>query len=261
MNAQMKLAPVFYTLAQVRFNPISQISEFVPRFQEVMRRNEFPDFYEDTQTTVVIENQNGLEPSVLPKKHTRWIFNNIEKNQGYILTSNSLVFHTTNYTNFNNFLSDLLRGVKFLHEILNLSFIDRLGLRYLDLIEPNLNELTHYIKPDLFGASNIIEGNFKHNFSEMLIETSEGNLVVKSFISKDNAILPPDLSPLNLELNPRFKVLTKEEQRAILDFDFYTEDRFKLDLEILKERLNVAHSAISKAFKASVTESAISEWE
>jgi hypothetical protein len=41
---KMSLAPVFYTLAQVQFNPIAQMVDYVPRLQEHLRLNGFPDF-------------------------------------------------------------------------------------------------------------------------------------------------------------------------------------------------------------------------
>ena len=260
MNVRMKLAPVFYTLSQIKFNPISQMNDYVAKFQEVMRHNGFPDFYEDTQTGIIIENSNTTEPNISQKKYHRWVFNNIERNQGYILSNDNLVFHTTNYLDFETFSKDLLRGTKLLHEIVSLSFIDRIGLRYLDLIEPTNNDLSYYIKKEFLGLYNTINGDFKHNFSEALIELTGGKLLVKSFITEDYAILPPDLNPLKLELNPRFKISSKKT-RAILDFDFYIENRFELNLESLKEKLDIAHSSISDVFRFSITESAITEWE
>ena len=40
----MKSAPVFFTVAQVRFNPILSLDSYITAIQEHFRRNGFPDF-------------------------------------------------------------------------------------------------------------------------------------------------------------------------------------------------------------------------
>ena len=39
-------APVFYALAQIRFNPVSLMGDYVPKIQERLRQK-FPDFRQE----------------------------------------------------------------------------------------------------------------------------------------------------------------------------------------------------------------------
>lgn len=256
----MKLAPVFYTLAQIKFNPVSQLSEYVSKFQEKLRHINFPDFNENEITGLIIRQSNNLEPSINQKKTTKWEFNNIDQTEGYILLNDALSFHTTNYDTFDSFLDKLLNGLELLHEIINISYVDRLGLRYLDLINPNTDKkIDDYLKKEFLGLTNIMKGEFKHSFSETAIEINNGTLVVKSFISNESALLPPDLSPLNLKLSPRFNNLEKG-MKSILDTDYFSEKRSIFNLDDIKQQLISSHTIISESFKSSVTDFAIDSW-
>ena len=44
MGQQMKNAPVYFTVAQVRFNPVLSLSTFIPVIQDSFRKRRYPDF-------------------------------------------------------------------------------------------------------------------------------------------------------------------------------------------------------------------------
>ena len=61
----MSKPPVFYALMQVVFNPVSQIGQYVPEFQERLRRSGFPDYKPETQTEVKLSVGPAGRPSRL----------------------------------------------------------------------------------------------------------------------------------------------------------------------------------------------------
>lgn len=65
MGAPLKNPPVYFTIAQVRFNTILKLAEFLPAIQENLRNAGFPDF--GVQKTVVLQllSQNG-QPAPCP---------------------------------------------------------------------------------------------------------------------------------------------------------------------------------------------------
>ena len=44
MGEKMSNAPVYYALAQVRFNPLAALEQYIPAIQDSLRREGFPDF-------------------------------------------------------------------------------------------------------------------------------------------------------------------------------------------------------------------------
>jgi len=124
MAGKLKNAPLFYTIVQIRFNPIVQMKEYIPKIQDQLRRG-YPDF--QTENIVAINIKNASE--VLPQEIqnfpvSRWSFSNAKRNEGYLLLSDSLTFHTTQYDSFDEFKAKALEGLKIVNEIVDLSFIE-----------------------------------------------------------------------------------------------------------------------------------------
>src|ERR1035437_2350134 len=105
---KMRHAPVYFTLAQARFNPILALDSYVPKIQDQLRRQGFPD----TQTVMVATfNLNmaqptdaGSRPQSLPvSQAARYTFLTMDKTAGFILDQGSLSFQTAEYDVFDGF--------------------------------------------------------------------------------------------------------------------------------------------------------------
>ena len=71
-------------------------------------------------------------PSQVPVDQTvRYTFLNIERTAGFILDQAALSFQATEYEGFERFLEAFLTGLRTVHEMIELSYTERLGLRYL----------------------------------------------------------------------------------------------------------------------------------
>jgi uncharacterized protein (TIGR04255 family) len=252
--AKMSLVPVFYALAQVQFNPIAQISVYVDQLQERLRRSGFPDFRAE-KFELTIRRLEESNPDVQPQQHTRWSFTNTERTEGYLLLSNALVFHTTAYNTFDDFLKKTLIGMALVHEIVELAYVDRIGLRYLDAVLPvDGNTLSHYLNPSLLGFSASLDGKLGHSFTETVTAIADGSLVARAVITDGSLALSPDLSPLQLELHPRFMAVNG--RNAMLDTDYSVIKRGRFDLEKIKAQLLASHEIIANAFTVAVTDHA-----
>jgi uncharacterized protein (TIGR04255 family) len=259
VTPKMKLAPVFYTLAQVQFNPIAKMSDYVAPLQERLRRSGFPDFREEKQFELTIRRLDESQPDVQPQQHLRWSFTNAERTEGYLLVANTLVFHTTAYDNFANFLEKTISGLKLVHEIVELAYIERVGLRYLDAIVPIENDtLPQYLNPSLLGLSATLGGNLRHSFTETVTDIENGTLVARALSSEGGLALSPDLFPLQLALQKRFTEINC--QHTVLDLDYFLANRINFDITNIETQLINTHSIITNAFEVSLTDYARERW-
>lgn len=261
MGTKLSMAPVFYTLAQFKFNPITQMSEYIPGLQDHLRRIGYPDFRQDTLLSINIRRADEPQPEIHNIQQNRWCFTNAKGNEGYLLLSDSLVFHTTAYNTFDDFVMKSLDGLDLVHKAIELSYIDRIGLRYLDLISPRAKEkIDDYLAPSLLGLSTPIGGTLTHAYTETLSQIDGGTLVSRAVITDTGLAMPPDLVPLSLQLPPRLSSLTG--RNAVLDFDYFAAQRLDgVESELIKAQLHASHEVITRAFHASVTEHAMKTWE
>ena len=259
VTPNMKLAPVFYTLAQVQFNPIAQMSDYVAPLQERLRRSGFPDFRAENQLEILFRRVEAFQPDIQQQQQMRWSFIDTQRTEGYLLFSNNLVFHTTNYNTFENFLEKTISGLELIHEVVELAYIERIGLRYLDAIVPLEHEVfSQYLNGSLLGLSETVEGHLRHSFTETVTEIAESTLVTRSVISEGNLTLPPDLFPLPLMLQPRFAEING--RHAVLDTDLSVTKRINFDIATVKTQLMKAHKVTADIFKNSVTDDARKKW-
>jgi uncharacterized protein (TIGR04255 family) len=255
----MSLAPVFYTLAQVQFNPISQMPDYVVRLQERLRRSGFPDFRAEPQFGITIRRLEESQPEVQAQQQMRWSFSNAECTEGYLLFTNALVFHTTAYDVFDDFLRKTIRGLELVDEIVELAYTERIGLRYLDAVKPASDDsLQDYLNPSLMGLSTSLEGRLGHSFTETATSDGDATLVARAVITEGGLALPPDLFPIPLKLQPRFEDINA--RHTVLDTDYFVAKRSNFDIEQVKTQLSVAHDIITCAFTASVTDHARQKW-
>jgi uncharacterized protein (TIGR04255 family) len=256
---KMSCAPVFYTLAQIQFNPIAQMPGYVDRLQERLRRSGFPDFRAENQFELTIRRLDEPQPEVQPQQHVRWSFTNTQRTEGYLLLSNALVFHTTAYDTFAGFLQKTISGLSLIHEIVELAYIERIGLRYLDAVVPMENDtLQQYLNSSLLGFSASLDGRLSHSFTETVTVVEDGNLVARAVITDGALALSPDLFPLQLELQPRFSVVNG--RNAVIDTDYSIVKRKDFNLKEIENQLLNSHAIITNAFRISVTDYARARW-
>lgn len=260
VKPKMNLAPVFYTLAQVQFNPIAKMSDYIAPLQERLRRSGFPDFREEKQFELTIRRLDESQPDVQPQQHLRWSFTNADRTEGYLLVSNTLVFHTTAYETFAEFLQKTLSGLKLVHEIVELAYVERIGLRYLDAIVPiDGDTLPQYLNSTLLGLlSATPSGGLRHSFTETVTDIENATLVARALTTEGGLALSPDLFPLQLALEKRFTEINC--RHTVLDTDCFVANRSNFNVTNIETQFVNIHKIITNAFEISVTDYARGRW-
>jgi len=259
MGNPLKNPPVYLTLAQVRFNPILKLFDFLPSVQENFRQAGYPDF--ERQQLISIEvtlNEGQQKPNLVPQD--RFQFGNVEKTHMFILDGQSLTLQSTNYGHFEKFSKCFQCGLKIVNDVVKLAFIDRVGLRYLDRVMPNADEpLELYLAEQVQGLASRLGGRPVHTFTEALNEVDNIKLLSRVAIQDGPLAFPSDLHLRNMEVAKKF--VAYDGRSAILDNDGFLDIREVFDATRVAEHLDRIHNVIGAAFKATATPHAFSTWD
>lgn len=263
MGMRMTHAPVYFTVAQVRFNPVLNLEGYLATIQDRMRASHFPDFRREVIQQLIVPFGSGdtaqvPTPSFLPQ--ARCIFGNIDNTSSLVLENNALALQTTVYDTFESFSKILFDGLRIVHEALRLDFTERVGLRYLDAVLPGTKEsLSKYLIPEVLGLTEKIRGKLSHSVSECVAVNPVGQLISRVIIQDGHVGLPAELATLAPRLDPRFT--QPDGRHAIIDTDAFYEQRESFNLDKLESTLHALHGEIDKSFRATVTPHALKVWE
>lgn len=269
MTRKMKSAPLYFTIGQVQHNPLLNLNSYVPAIQERMRRAGYPDFKRESLLQFdLAQMSSGGNPHAVPvpQEMERFQFSDASNTRGFLLHSNALSFMTTDYDTFGPFMAELKLGLEILCEAVGgLSFIERLGLRYLDALVPRESEsIGLYIAPQLQGLPGSVQpllpkAKFAYSFAEStLVDEEIGKIVARTMIQNGRLGFPPDLQPALLQINDRFRDVVGEH--AILDTDGSFIQRQAFAISEVDSRMNQLHKLIDLVFRASVTSYAREMW-
>jgi len=266
MGQKLKNAPVYFTIAQVRFSPVLSLKTYMPKIQEHMRKAGYPDFKQSFTVAFNLalitggEPQQGTPPP-FPLQAERYVFSNMENTRGFILQQNALSFQATDYDTYQILSSEFLKGLEIVHKEVELNFSERIGIRYLDAVDPKEGEdLSRYLVKQVLGINKLLkESEFVHSFSETVVKFQDIGKVVSRTILQDKKLgFPPDLQPDGLEMKEKFKNI--KGVHAVIDTDGAFEGREPFVIGKVKNRLDDLHTVISDSFKATTTEYARSVW-
>jgi hypothetical protein len=258
MGTKYEKAPVFYTVGQVRHNPLLSLGAFIPEIQEQMRKAGYPDFMSTPQVQFTFHNSTGgaedghFQPTL--QKTERYLFSNIKGTQGFVMDA------------------QIEKGLKILSEaVQGLSYFERLGLRYLDAVAPRDGEsFEDYLAREVLGlpaCSGLAELNefngrplsFHHSFSESkLAVPGIGEAISRVVIQSGTLRFPPDISPEPLKVKQRFQDLSGEH--ALLDIDASFAERKEYNASEVSERFHQLHDLLGLCFGATVTDFARNVW-
>jgi len=219
---KLERSPLQLALVQVRFSPVASMREYVPPFQEWLRKSGFPGFERQQ-----IQHFNfGPEPST--ESSSLWSFLSKGKRERVALTEDFVIYETSDYDVIEVFLARVEEILDKLNSIVQVGFITRIGLRYVDVIteldgHPPAWFLKDQIQGLLFddGADTVVTNQF-----QSLVRTSEGKLRVRALQGSGPDFMPPDLKPEGIEYGLK---LTNEDSFRILDFDHIWDGEIDFD--------------------------------
>lgn len=234
---------------------VLKIGDFVPDIQEKLRRD-YPRL--NQQKVEAIKLVPGSSSPTVETLH-RWEFVDKPGTTGFILDSSSFTLHTTDYPTFEPFVEQLRFGVTVLAEVAGVSLVERLGLRYIDLIDPvGGDSIDQYVVSGLGGFPlSDFAGTDCISRTESKGQTTVGHFVAKFAQYRDGTFLPPDLMPVSLPLS---KLPQKGTLTALLDLDHYQAETVDFSPEDIVERMWALHDGTSAVFEATVTPFALDRW-
>lgn len=258
MGNPLKNPPVYFAIAQVRFNALLKIGEYVPTIQEAMRKAGFPGFVTRSSMILQVSIQDG-QAVPTPAKHESFFFGTADQAHCFVLGADALTLQSTKYGTFEEFSAMFLKGLERVHQVVSLDFTERVGLRYLDHVEPkNADQLDQYLAPQVMGLSSTLGGESMHSYSETLNSVGKVRLLSRVVIQNGALSFPPDVQPEGMIVDPRF--LSHVGHHALLDTDGFVEGREVFSTEIVGQQLNDIHEVVRVAFRATVTDHAFDVW-
>ncbi|MGH1448793.1 MAG: TIGR04255 family protein [Pseudomonadaceae bacterium] len=266
MTPPLSKPPVYYALAQARFNPVAAMGDYADKIQDRLRRKGYTVL--ETEQLQGFELQLGGALDAVPSKRSKsiqhWFITKADRSCGYVLGEDFLTFQSTSYENHQDFFENLVIGIEIVDEVVQLEAISRLGIRYLDAILPKENELVKSYLVD--GIHGIAIDGAKRKFSawESIFETRcaghTGTLVTKVYKAFGKVGFPSDLVAKSVQLLPRFQ-LAQDIDHAVIDMDHYLDAVFTARKEELLPALYELHEAINLSFHAIATPYAFDAWK
>ena len=254
----IKKCPLVYVVAQVRFSAVESIPKYIPAIQEVFRK-EYPRFTRGEIRNLRLNPASPPEMSVVP----RFEFQNKERTCGIVVQSDSVGVHVSRYSSFDVFCSSLQYAMNTVHSVVTLGLIDRIGLRYVDVVRPSEGEeLSKYLHAGLLGL-NDTEVGVRNSIRMSLYqgETDSGTLLFRLTQRNDRGFLPPDVEPSPLSHDQ--PEIRPGEIVTLLDFDHFQDfNKEPLDFstEVVLQYLWRLHDNTDLAFRAAVTPYALNAW-
>lgn len=261
MAEKMPNAPIFFAATQVAFNEIRGMQKFVDEIQDRMRGLKYIDFKHSAQKNIQI-NVASPEISTQQTDITKWQFIDFENRSGFVLTQNSLFFQTTAYETSKELRANLIKGLKIVHEVVGLDYVQSIGVRTLDAVVPLTGEsIARYLKTSLLGYSEDFSGKLGHSLTECIVSKPDGILIARAVILGPDAPaigVPFDLYPIQLKFDNRFGNI--KGHHAVLDNDRRQHESFAFDLDEIEKRIITLKKNLSEAFHTAITEHAKKIW-
>lgn len=261
-------APLAYVLAQVRFEPFLEIEKHIPALQTNLRER-YPRFRRSEQVGFeVVLTGDAPSPRVQPVISLYWEFAAAANVEGVIVQQDSLVFHVTAYEDHEQFGQAWRWVMQQVGEHLPHLFVNRIGLRYINLILPNSGEIpADYVVDRLRCDPDPGIPYHSHRgltAAEYRLEEGQGDLAVRYSRGTGPPTLPPDLTGLSLYpsgIMQRAVTVDAKQPTAVLDIDRFMVLSVAYEADVLAEQFRPMHEEISAAFKALTTDHAHTVWK
>ena len=261
MGTKMNKAPVFFTVAQIRLNPVSGLDASMAAIYDKMKGIGFPEHSIQMAPRFVPPGKDANPPVPSMQFFHRYLFDNSTRTAGFVIEHDAMSFLTTDYQTFELFLETFQSGISIVNDAVHFGPVTRIGLRYLDAVQPPPDEsLSQYLIPEVLGLSNRYPGTLlKHAFSETVADIPAGRIVSRVAIKEGALGLPPDMAQLEHKIADRF--LRSSGRHAILDTDAYSEPQEQFDPDKTGAIFKALHDEIVSVFTNLATPHAVAAWK
>ena len=247
--------PLAYVVAELVISPYYSMAAKVPGLQDRLR-SIFPKTIEAQEIVV-----DGAKPSAQPL----WQLVAADQKRGVQLGSRSISLHATSYVNSADLMSRWADVLDAIHEAELGAFVERAGLRYVDLIVPSSDRSpADYVAPQLQG---ITPAGARPTGSmwaaAFLFDGSTVNLRAGA-PAPAGLLLPPNFNAMPLH-KPQLMVdaekhLKEEKAIGFIDTDCLRDVNKVFDAAELVGIYTDMQKLTSKTFKAALSDAAKKEW-
>lgn len=255
-SLQLKNSPLVLVLCQVRIAAIRNMTNYIPKIQDQLRRKNFPVDVSGEVWELAVQG----EGSARERRRMHWEFRTLEEKWSIIVGESAVVLQTTTYSNFEEFLRTLSLAMDVVNEVVGDLVVERIGFRYIDVIKPRQNESwKDYVQPGYHGQENeIIHPDRSVLFMQTVADTGPGQrMIVRLTQNRDGMLLPRDLVPHHPVLQKKAR---QGQLLTLLDFDHYHETRQPFEGEKLDNIAWELHDALDMPFRDMVTKHALEVW-
>lgn len=211
----------------------------------------YPLFYEGNIQTIGI----GI-PGIPVTSMPRWDFLDRNRHWNIVLTQEFLLLQTSEYGRFGEFLDRWKLVLDAAHRTLGVRLIERLGLRYVDLVQPTPTEkVADYVDAALAGYEPEAESGFRRerHVAATVLRTDKGQMLVR--VSPATSPFPPDMDSVHL-----VGLKTPLEGAVFLDFDHATTQVLDFDPSCIVAATAGLHDAHDLLFEKIATPHAKAAW-
>jgi len=251
LKVKLDRSPLALVLVQARFSPRPDLEEKLPAFRKACEALGYPVFKESRVRTMDL----GQSGPTLTRDSVRWDFLDKTQRWNILLSAEFLMLQTTDYDVFEDFLARW-KGVLEAADVLGLPVVERLGLRYVDLVQPAEGEpVSDYLIPPLAGYEPDPGSALgrRHHMAASVFATPHGQLLVR--VSPAFSATPPDLDNLLL------KGVSQPGPGAVfLDFDHASTEVVDFEPNGIEAATEALHDAPDVLFRKVVTPKAMSVW-
>jgi uncharacterized protein (TIGR04255 family) len=261
---KLEKAPLVHVLAQVAYTPVLSIAEYIPTIQSRFIALGFPRLQEGATHEVIFA--SGSPPSTSSKR--RWDFLDRDQQTGFVLTESSFVLQTSVYESHEPFLECLRQGLEVLKEIVGVTLVDRLGMRYIDRVVPEAGEaFGAYVDAGLLGfpfrGASKLQANLVTFATQSVAITPSGVLAIRSALLPPNQLVPPDLEQGPLQYPPSSP---RNQAGLSVDFDHFSvftgpnSTPFDFVPSKIVDHMTLLHLTLRSAFDVIATPYAVEKW-
>jgi uncharacterized protein (TIGR04255 family) len=256
---KLSKSPLVLVLCQVRFAPIMAMSEYFPRIQDKLRLNGYP-----LAKKAVIQEGVFTPAGATSVKRERWQVQDKGASRSVLVTENFIVFQTVAYSVFEDFVRELSLAVDTLATEVKQLLIQRVGLRYVDLVRSRTGESwTEFVQPGVQGlkSDTFLEGT-QSQLYQSVANTSAGTMIVRLFQNREGQVLPPDLGDAD-DLKPRLDpAIAPNELLTLLDLDHFSTHQIEYEKGWVEQQAWQLHEGLDRVFRKSlVTPKALEVWK
>jgi len=250
-NMHLARSPLVLVLVQARFPRRPGIEGRVEAFRAVCEDSGYPLFHEGLIQAVGVGPDGPLVTSI-----PRWDLLDRTRCWNVVLSPEFLLLQTTEYHRFREFLDRWRTILEAAERTLAIPLVERLGLRYVDLIQAEPGEkVASYLDPSLAGYEPESGSGFvrERHVGATVLRTDHGQMLVR--VSPATTPVPPDLG------SPHLAGLKPPGAGAVfLDFDHSSQEPIDFEIEALTLATRRLHDFHDILFESTITSRAKDAW-